>query len=73
MSAAWSLSTRRRPYAGLIRRAIAEVTDKPITHLIYSHSHIDHIGGAKGLDIPKSLYAQGWKPDSGALVSRERT
>ncbi len=36
-------------------KAIAEVTDKPITHLVYSHSHTDHIGGAglfpKGLEI----------------------
>ena len=27
-------------------RAIAEVTDKPITHVIYSHEHTDHIGTA---------------------------
>src|SRR6478609_8479828 len=32
-------------YAQHIPKAIAEVTDKPITHLIYSHSHADHIGG----------------------------
>jgi len=39
--------------ASHIRQGIAEVTDKPITHLIYSHSHADHIGGAKTLgDIP---------------------
>jgi glyoxylase-like metal-dependent hydrolase (beta-lactamase superfamily II) len=25
---------------------IAEITDKPITHFIYSHAHTDHIGGA---------------------------
>lgn len=36
-------------YAVHIPQAIAEVSDKPITHIIYSHSHIDHIGGAKGL------------------------
>ena len=36
-------------YASNIPRAIAEVSDKPITHIIYSHSHIDHIGGAKAL------------------------
>lgn len=36
-------------YAAKIRQAIAEVSDKPITHLIYSHSHADHIGGAKTL------------------------
>ena len=27
-------------------KAISEVTDKPITHVIYSHAHIDHIGAA---------------------------
>ena len=36
-------------YAAHIRQAVAEVTDKPITHLIYSHFHADHIGGAKTL------------------------
>ncbi|QOY92121.1 MBL fold metallo-hydrolase [Paludibaculum fermentans] len=36
-------------FAGHIRQAIAEITLKPVTHLIYSHSHLDHIGGAKGL------------------------
>src|SRR3954454_5947213 len=35
--------------APYIPKAIAEVTDKPITHIIYSHSHADHIGGAKAL------------------------
>jgi len=32
-----------------IPKAIAEVTDKTITHLVYSHAHIDHIGGTKAL------------------------
>ncbi|TIS59379.1 MAG: MBL fold metallo-hydrolase [Mesorhizobium sp.] len=27
-------------------KAIAEVTDKPVTHLVYSHEHVDHIAGA---------------------------
>lgn len=27
-------------------KAIAEATDKPITRVIYSHSHLDHIGAA---------------------------
>lgn len=36
-------------YAAHIRQAIAEVTTRPITHLIYSHSHADHIGGARTL------------------------
>lgn len=28
---------------------IREVSDKPITHLVYSHSHADHIGGTTAL------------------------
>lgn len=34
-------------------RAIAEVTDRPVNYLIYSHAHIDHIGAA-GL-FPKNV------------------
>ena len=29
-----------------ILNAIAEVTDEPITHVVYSHTHADHIGAA---------------------------
>jgi glyoxylase-like metal-dependent hydrolase (beta-lactamase superfamily II) len=29
-----------------IEYAIRNVTDKPVTHFIYSHSHSDHVGGA---------------------------
>ena len=43
------------PFALHILPAIAEVTDKPITHLIYSHSHIDHIGGTKSLNLNKGV------------------
>src|SRR5256714_9947850 len=35
--------------AGSIPKGIAEISAKPITHLISSHSHADHIGGAKAL------------------------
>ena len=45
-------------YAQYIPKGIAEVTDKPITHLIYSHSHNDHIGGAKGLGGHPIIIAQ---------------
>ena len=46
-------------YAGKIRLAIKEVAgDKPITHLIYSHSHADHIGGAKALGPIPIIIAQ---------------
>jgi glyoxylase-like metal-dependent hydrolase (beta-lactamase superfamily II) len=41
-----------------IPKAIAEVSDKPITHLIYSHSHADHIGGAKALGGHPTIIAQ---------------
>jgi glyoxylase-like metal-dependent hydrolase (beta-lactamase superfamily II) len=36
-------------YAARIRQSIAEVSDKPITHLVYSHYHSDHIGGTRTL------------------------
>jgi glyoxylase-like metal-dependent hydrolase (beta-lactamase superfamily II) len=39
------------PFARYIRRGVAEVTNKPITHLVYSHAHIDHIGGYKSLNL----------------------
>lgn len=29
-----------------VLQAVAEITRKPVTHLIYSHAHTDHIGGA---------------------------
>jgi len=45
-------------YAAHIPEAIAEVSDKPITHLVYSHSHIDHIGGAKALGGQPVIIAQ---------------
>jgi glyoxylase-like metal-dependent hydrolase (beta-lactamase superfamily II) len=45
-------------YAAKIPRAIAEVTKKPITHLIYSHSHTDHIGGATALGGRPVIIAQ---------------
>ncbi len=35
-----------------ITHAISEITDKPITHVIYSHHHSDHIGAG-------SVYPQG--------------
>jgi len=41
------------PLQQYILKAIAEVTNKPITHLIYSHAHNDHIGGTKSLNLDK--------------------
>ncbi|WP_394834429.1 MBL fold metallo-hydrolase [Pendulispora rubella] len=38
-------------YATKLNEAIAEVTKLPITHIVYSHSHADHIGGTGSLDL----------------------
>lgn len=35
--------------ADSIVRAVAEVTDLPVTAVVYSHFHVDHIGGARRL------------------------
>lgn len=36
-------------YAARLPAAIAEVTDQAVTHVVYSHSHLDHIGGTKAI------------------------
>ena len=51
------------PFAQHIIQAIKGVTDKPITHLIYSHSHADHIGGTKNLNLDKQT----------AIIAHEET
>lgn len=45
-------------YAAHIVDGIREVTDKAITHLIYSHSHADHIAGTKSLGQVPTIIAQ---------------
>jgi len=45
-------------YAAHLKQAIAEVTNRPITYLIYSHAHIDHIGGAAELGGHPIIIAQ---------------
>ncbi len=42
-------------------KAVSEVTDKPITHVIYSHDHIDHIGAA------------GMFPKNAVIIAQEET
>jgi glyoxylase-like metal-dependent hydrolase (beta-lactamase superfamily II) len=37
---------------GLLKTAITSVTDKPVTHVIYSHDHLDHIGAVT--DFPNA-------------------
>jgi len=55
-------------YASRIPAAIAEVTDKPITHLVYSHYHVDHIGGAKNLGSQPVIIAQ---KETNRLLARD--
>ncbi|WP_405594316.1 MBL fold metallo-hydrolase [Streptomyces sp. NBC_01092] len=38
---------------GKLKEAIASVTDKPVTHFIYSHSHLDHVGAVN--DFPDAV------------------
>jgi glyoxylase-like metal-dependent hydrolase (beta-lactamase superfamily II) len=45
-------------YAARIPQAIAEVTSKAITHVVYSHSHTDHIGGTRSLGGRPIIIAQ---------------
>jgi glyoxylase-like metal-dependent hydrolase (beta-lactamase superfamily II) len=39
-------------------KAIAEVTDKPVTHIVYSHEHTDHIGAASLFPENATIVAQ---------------
>jgi len=43
--------------------AIAEVTDEPITHVIYSHSHNDHIGAASMFPENATIISHKWTAD----------
>jgi glyoxylase-like metal-dependent hydrolase (beta-lactamase superfamily II) len=36
-------------FAGRLLDRIAKLTDKPVTTLVYTHPHLDHIGGAQNL------------------------
>lgn len=43
---------------GNIMQAIGEISDKPVTHLIYSHHHRDHIGAAAVFADDVTIIAQ---------------
>ena len=45
-------------YSAHIVKGIREVSNEPITHLVYSHSHVDHIAGAKSLGSVPTIIAQ---------------
>jgi len=47
-----------------IRSEVAKLTDKPITHLIYSHSHADHASGGAVLAKGATVIAQSNAPES---------
>jgi glyoxylase-like metal-dependent hydrolase (beta-lactamase superfamily II) len=44
--------------APYIHKAIAEVTNQPVTYIVYSHSHSDHIGGTRSLGGHPVIIAQ---------------
>lgn len=44
-------------FAAHIPEAVAELGGKPITHVIYSHSHADHIGGMKAIPGTPTIIA----------------
>ena len=52
-----------------ILNAIAEVTDEPITHVIYSHSHADHIAAASIYPADATYIAH---EETAAQLERER-
>jgi glyoxylase-like metal-dependent hydrolase (beta-lactamase superfamily II) len=56
-------------YAAHIPEAIAEVTDKPITHVVYSHLHSDHIAGVKTLGGHPVIIAQA---ETNRLLARDK-
>jgi len=58
-------------FAQYITKAIAEITKKPITHVIYSHAHIDHIGGTKTLNLNKQAIIIAHE-DTKRLLTRAR-
>jgi glyoxylase-like metal-dependent hydrolase (beta-lactamase superfamily II) len=50
-------------------KAIRDVTDKPITHVIYSHSHTDHIGAASLFPTTATYIAQN---ETAKILTRRR-
>ncbi len=49
--------------AGWIKTEVAKLTDKPITHLIYSHSHGDHASGGAVLAENATVITQANAPN----------
>jgi len=59
--------------ASWLRAEIARLTDEPITHLIYSHSHGDHAsGGTEYGDVPNVIMQQNAPEDIDLVEATER-
>ena len=59
--------------ASWLRAEIAKLTDEPITHLIYSHSHGDHAsGGTEYGDVPNVIMQQYAPEDIDLVEATER-
>ena len=52
-----------------LKAEIAKLTDQPITHLVYSHSHGDHASGGTSFGEVDTVIAQANAPASIAGVS----
>src|SRR5215510_970303 len=50
-------------------KAISEVTDKPVTHVVYSHEHTDHIGAANLFPKTATFIAQ---RETAAILARRK-
>jgi len=59
--------------ASWLRAEIAKLTDEPITHLIYSHSHGDHASGGLGYgEVPNVIMQQNAPEDIDLVEATER-
>ena len=54
-------------YSAKLRQAISEVTNLPVTHVIYSHSHVDHIGGVNDIGARPIVIAH---EETGKILAR---
>lgn len=55
-------------YEMQLLEAVKSITDKPITAVVYSHSHLDHIGGAPA--VVEAIKAQGVNP---RIIASDKT
>jgi len=59
--------------AAWLKTEIAKITDEPITHLIYSHSHGDHAsGGTEYGEVPNVIMHQNAPEDIDLVEATER-